>query len=234
MKKLILASAALCVAATISAQDVVRVDDPSQVPSEATSSTAKKFKGGSERFGAEAGFTFGNGMNLNGGNLNFNYSLSDEWTVRLGFGLNVNKTAQSSEVEGVEAESHSTESHFDIKPGIAYSFSGTDRLEPYVGAELLFGLNSTCDYSYGKVETEVKTRSPRFGANAFTGFNFYVAQDLYVGAEVGFGFVVTPKAHEFGTDEEGKEYDSKDSDVKGHSTKISAQCNPSIRIGWKF
>ncbi|MBQ0156340.1 MAG: hypothetical protein KBT22_07185 [Bacteroidales bacterium] len=234
MKKLILASAALCAAASISAQEVVEAQPQAE---QSTESSAKTFKAGSDRFGAEAGFTFGDGLNLNGGNLNFNYSLSDELTLRLGFGVNVTKTSEKA--DEFDAEAHETSSSFDIKPGIAYSFSGTNRLEPYVGAELLFGLNSTCEYSYAKAmgveaESETKTRSPRFGANAFTGFNFYVAQDLYVGAEVGFGFVVTPKTHKFGTNEAGEDFDSKDDNTKGHTTNIGAQCNPSIRIGWKF
>ncbi len=231
MKKLILASAALFAAASISAQEVVEAQAQT---TETPVSTSKKFKPGSERFGAEAGLSLGNGFSLSGGNLNVNYTLSDELMLRLGFGLTVNKSVESDIVNSVEFNGHKTETAFDIKPGIVYSFTGTDRLEPYVGAELLFGINSTCNYADANVEQEAKSRSPRFGANAITGFNFYVAQDLYVGAEVGFGFVVSPKAHTFGTDEQGNEYDSKESDAKGHTTVISANVNPAVRVGWKF
>lgn len=232
MKKLFFATAALCAAATISAQEVV---ESQAEQATATEAPTKTFKGGSDRFGAEVGLSLGNGFSLSGGNLNFNYTLSDELMLRLGFGLNVNKHCGSTD----KTEGHDTESAFDVKPGITYSFSGTNRLEPYIGAELLFGLNSSCEYSKFKedgesLEVEDRTRNARLGANALTGFNFYVAKDLYVGAEVGLGFVVSPNTHKFGKNEEGKEYDSKDTDVKGHSTNISAQCNPSIRVGWKF
>ncbi len=235
MKKLIFASAALCAAATISAQEVVEAQAQPQTQVE-EAPAAKTFKAGSERFGAEAGLSLGNGFSLNGGNLNFNYTLSDEWMVRLGFGVTVDKTASKDEDNN---KAHNTESSFNIKPGIIYSFSGTDRLEPYVGLELVFGLNSSCEYSYSKVdgatyEREEKVRNSNFGANAVTGFNFYVAQDLYVGAEVGLGFIVTPKSHRFGTDAEGKDYDSKDEKSKSHTTSIRPICVPSVRVGWKF
>ncbi len=239
MKKLIFASAALCAAATISAQEVVETQPQAQPQTqveEASVSTAKNFKPGSERFGAEAGLSLGSGFGLNGGNLNFNFTLSDEWMIRLGFGVSVDKIANKDEDNN---KSHVTESAFNVKPGIIYSFSGTDRLEPYVGAELVFGLTSSCNYSYSKVdgatyEREEKVRNSHFGANAVTGFNFYVAKDLYVGAEVGLGFIVTPDSHKFGTDAEGKDYDSKDNKASSHTTTISPICTPSVRVGWKF
>ncbi|MBP5705546.1 MAG: outer membrane beta-barrel protein [Paludibacteraceae bacterium] len=235
MKKLIFASAALCAAATISAQEVVEAQAQPQAQVE-EAPAAKNFKPGSERFGAEAGLSLGNGFGLNGGNLNFNFTLSDEWMVRLGFGVNVDKLSSKDEDGN---KSHLTESTFNVKPGIIYSFSGTDRLEPYVGGEFVFGLTSTCNYSNTKVdgatyEKENRTRTSNFGANAVTGFNFYVAKDLYVGAEVGLGFLVTPKSHNFGTDDEGKEYDSKDEKSKSHTTRINPICTPSVRVGWKF
>ena len=232
MKKLIFASAALCAAATISAQEVVEAQpQPQTQVEEAPVSTAKNFKPGSERFGAEAGLSLGGGFGLNGGNLNFNFTLSDEWMVRLGFGVTVDKVSSKDEDDN---KNHVTESTFNVKPGIIYSFSGTDRLEPYVGAELVFGLNSTCNYSNVKMdgatyERENKTRTSNFGANAVTGFNFYVAKDLYVGAEVGLGFIVTPQSHNFGTNDEGEEYDSKDDKSKSHTTHISPNCTPSVR-----
>ena len=237
MKKLIFASAALCAAATISAQEVVEAQpQPQTQVEEAPVSTAKNFKPGSERFGAEAGLSLGGGFGLNGGNLNFNFTLSDEWMVRLGFGVTVDKVSSKDEDDN---KNHVTESTFNVKPGIIYSFSGTDRLEPYVGAELVFGLNSTCNYSNVKMdgatyERENKTRTSNFGANAVTGFNCYVAKDLYVGAEVGLGFIVTPQSHNFGTNDEGEEYDSKDDKSKSHTTHISPNCTPSVRVGWKF
>lgn len=237
MKKLIFASAALCAAATISAQEVVEAQPQTQPQvEEAPVSTAKNFKPGSERFGAEAGLYLGSGFGLNGGNLNFNFTLSDEWMVRLGFGLTVVKNATTDENE---RNHHTTTTNFNVKPGVVYSFAGTDRLEPYVGAEFVFNLGSECQYDEEETEEKVvdtsnKTRTPSYGGNAFTGFNFYVAKDLYIGAEVGFGFAITPDAHNVKTDAEGKVNDSKDNKAKSHTTVINPVFTPSVRVGWKF
>lgn len=237
MKKLIFASAALCAAATISAQEVVEAQPQTQSQvEEAPVSTAKNFKPGSERFGAEAGLYLGSGFGLNGGNLNFNFTLSDEWMVRLGFGLTVVKDVETDENE---RNHHTTNTNFNVKPGVVYSFTGTDRLEPYVGAEFVFDLGSECQYDEEETEEKVvdtsnKTRTPSYGGNAFTGFNFYVAKDLYIGAEVGFGFAITPDAHNVKTDAEGKVNDSKDNKAKSHRTVINPVFTPSVRVGWKF
>lgn len=237
MKKLIFASAALCAAATISAQEVVEAQPQTQSQvEEAPVSTAKNFKPGSERFGAEAGLYLGSGFGLNGGNLNFNFTLSDEWMVRLGFGLTVVKDVETDENE---RNHHTTNTKFNVKPGVVYSFTGTDRLEPYVGAEFVFDLGSECQYDEEETEEKVvdtsnKTRTPSYGGNAFTGFNFYVAKDLYIGAEVGFGFAITPDAHNVKTDAEGKVNDSKDNKAKSHRTVINPVFTPSVRVGWKF
>ena len=233
MKKLIFASAALCAAATISAQEAVETQ-PVQETTPAVS-TSSELKAGADRFGAEVGFSFTNGVGLSGGTLNFDYALSDEWLLRLGFGLDVDKSVTDN---GDLGKGHSTVSSFEIKPGVAYRFSGTNRLEPYVGAELVYGFGSSLKYSEvsseGKTtETKSKDKTNYFGANALTGFDFYVAKDLYVGAEVGFGFVVTPKSKTI-NEVDGKEPEGEKDDTKSHVTSIKAVCNPSIRIGWKF
>lgn len=220
MRKLIFATAALLSAATISAQEVVEAQAQTE---SATVSTAKKFKPGSERFGAEAGFNFGSGFGLSGGTLNCNYTLSDELMIRLGFGLDVVKDVDKTENE----TSHETTTSFDIKPGIVYSFTGTDRLEPYVGGEVVFGFDA--NHNEGN-EPDVRVSQKHFGLNAVSGFNVYVCQDLYVGAEVGFGFLVVPG--KVTKTENGTQTD--ESHDEGHTTHIRALCNPAIRIGWKF
>lgn len=222
MKKLIFATAALCVAATISAQEVTEAQ--TQTTEQAPATTAKTFKPGSERFGAEAGFNFGNGFSLSGGTLNCNYTLSDELMIRLGFGLNVDKEVK--EVEGKNEKTSNTTTTFDLKPGLIYSFTGTDRLEPYVGGEVVFGIVSNNDK---ESDPNVKTTQTHFGLNAVSGFNVYVCKDLYVGAEVGFGFLVTPGAHTKVDDS-----NSTETDDPGHTTHIGANVNPAVRVGWKF
>lgn len=252
MKKLILASAALCAAATISAQDVVRVEEPSQVEALESAKSAKPYKAEAGRFGVECGISLTDGLSLNGGRINAIYSLSDNLAVRCGFGLNIDKVHahDNATVESIESDFHADtmNTKFSVLPGIVYSFKGTDRLEPYVGAELVFGFdkerlrnNEEISGSEGYTVTSKTTDSGVFfGANGFTGFNFYLCKDLFIGAELGFGFVTKPERNQDGEYEDSrvKEDNDHESDDDSkhfyHTTSIDLNFRPSIRLGWKF
>ena len=91
-----------------------------------------------------------------------------------------------------------------IRPGYEIHFDGTDRLSPYVGAELDFGIGrmSTEQESWGandidnvdELEQNVvwsqtdKDGFTRIGLNLLAGFDFYFSDSIYLGAEMGFGF----------------------------------------------
>ncbi len=98
---------------------------------------------------------------------------------------------------------------FSIRPGYEIHFDGTDRLSPYVGAEIDFGMGSmsteterftqtgAIENEQVNVQTAVQwshTESQsytRFGFNLVAGFDFYFADNLYLGAELGFGWART-------------------------------------------
>ncbi|MFT5958249.1 MAG: opacity protein-like surface antigen [Flavobacteriales bacterium] len=91
-----------------------------------------------------------------------------------------------------------------IRPGYEIHFDGTDRLSPYVGAELDFGIGrmSTEQESWGANDIDnvgepeqnvVWTQTDkdgftRIGLNLLAGFDFYFSDSIYLGAEMGFGF----------------------------------------------
>ena len=93
---------------------------------------------------------------------------------------------------------------FSIRPGYEIHFDGTDRLSPYVGAEIEFALGNTSSEvenwgtndvdNAGEPEQYVvwtetaKDKYTRIGVNLVTGFDFYFADNVYLGAEMGFGF----------------------------------------------
>jgi hypothetical protein len=96
---------------------------------------------------------------------------------------------------------------FTIRPGYEIHFDGTDRLSPYVGVELDFGLGNVSDeqerfsplaqrdangnlvvqnaVQWSHIET---TRYSRIGFNLVAGFDFYFVDNLYLGAELGYGW----------------------------------------------
>lgn len=90
-----------------------------------------------------------------------------------------------------------------IRPGYEMHFDGTDRLSPYVGAEVDFGIGSMSmeeefwspdDPTATSLSDNVqwsetqKDGYVRFGLNLLAGFDFYFADNVYVGGELGFGF----------------------------------------------
>jgi hypothetical protein len=109
---------------------------------------------------------------------------------------------------------------FSIRPGYEKHFAGTDRLSPYIGAEIMFSKTST-KVTEGQIydntpvftvydsSTVVKVNAPwtvatlesknhrdngastTFGINLIAGFDFYFAKNLSLGAEMGFGWSTT-------------------------------------------
>jgi hypothetical protein len=277
MKKLIFASAALCVAATISAQEVEVVEvQPQQPDEQSTAATAKTYRTEAGRFGVEAAIDLKDGFSFkekdyvagdefdgfHGGRITATYTLSDQLALRCGFGLHVYKTYMHEKVTKedeyydeikttTDTSSHTTNSQFEILPGVVYSFKGTERLEPYIGVEGAFGFDkrrintknetSSNDARIGDTNTKSKNTSTGvfFGANGFTGFNFFLCKDLFIGAELGFGFRVSPtdridKEKLEGDNIEESEEEDNDDKHFGHTTEINMLFHPSIRLGWKF
>jgi opacity protein-like surface antigen len=155
----------------------------------------------------------GNPIGING--LRFRLFNSETSAIRVNFFLGsstitdvINQEGELSAESPVSPMLQSYDRAFDftIRPGYEIHFEGTDRLSPYVGAEIDFGMGSTSmetekwgadqlsDPVPGKFvvwsETD-KTSFTRFGINLLAGFDYYFADNLYLGAELGFGFSST-------------------------------------------
>lgn len=95
---------------------------------------------------------------------------------------------------------------FTIRAGYEKHFDGTDRLSPYIGGEIDFGTGNMKDIQERFTLTgtqegdDIVASAPvlwehtettpftRIGANLVAGFDFYFADNVYLGAEMGFGF----------------------------------------------
>jgi len=115
------------------------------------------------------------------------------------------------------AEQRTSTFTFGIRPGYEKHFAGTDRLSPYVGGEVVFGMSmnkieldlvNVGDYSvvftndpgdaipvvnatWTTNTLNSKSRSTTLGLNLVAGFDFYFAKNLSLGAEVNFGYYLT-------------------------------------------
>lgn len=116
-----------------------------------------------------------------------------------------------------QADRRSSNFGFSIRPGYEKHFAGTDRLSPYIGAELLFSKTSskieddnittsnyTAVYTNNPLADDVvvsapwtilatteKSGSTTFGLNLIAGFDFYFAKNISLGAELNFGYQTT-------------------------------------------
>lgn len=211
MKKYILIALAMVASFTVNAQEQ---QEQVQQPAEETSSNSVDVKAEEGSFSMEIGFVpfDASPVELAGGQLRGIYALTDNWSLRLGLGFGVH----SYEVDDVTT----TTRHFTITPGVSYFFDGTDRLAPYIGGELLA--------SFAKNRDDIEGENPdpsstSFGATAFTGFNYYFAEYLYIGAEIGIGFKSTS-------------YDDDETESGTDESNVSFEtlAYPSLRLGWTF
>lgn len=115
-----------------------------------------------------------------------------------------------------EANLVTKESGFSIRPGFEKHFAGTDRLSPYLGAEIVFSSSKTkisrdtivasnftgTVYDTSSVDLSVSAPwttqtlgtsygSKTFGVNLIAGMDYYFTKNLSLGAEFGFGFYST-------------------------------------------
>ncbi|MFC6996998.1 outer membrane beta-barrel protein [Rufibacter roseus] len=112
------------------------------------------------------------------------YFLSPTSAFRLGLTLN------SENYKENDIERNYT--NLGISPGIEKHFAGTDRLSPYIGAQL--NVNKAWYGEEGpnyEVENGHSNGGQAFvglGLGAVAGADFYVAPRLYLGVEFGYGF----------------------------------------------
>src|SRR5690554_4153862 len=143
----------------------------------------------------------GNPISMN--NLRFRYFASSDIAYRLGFSVSSSTSkditlASINSANDTELEDKTSSFGFSINPGIEKHFEGTDRLSPYVGAVLNFSTVSTTRTQESLngsdvVETEIKNPNDNdatnIGLNLVLGADWYFSKHIYMGTEVGFGFL---------------------------------------------
>jgi opacity protein-like surface antigen len=118
-----------------------------------------------------------------------------------------------------ETQTISKSSSFSIRPGIEKHFEGTERLSPYIGAEIVFTkstskfqrdtltignytitLNDTASATpqvsapWTVLSLNQKSGSTTFGINLIAGMDYYFTKNLSLGAEFSFGYYGTKYA----------------------------------------
>ncbi len=149
-------------------------------------------------------------INIDAPTLNFRYFFTNDIAGRLKFVLESNK----HKIDSLEDKFSS----MTFAPGIEKHFGGTDKLSPYVGAELAIGSGKN-EHKEDTLPT-VTDKFSSFGFNLIFGADYYIWPSVYVGAEVGWGFYSETTKPDQGPD------------IKDSGFDLST--NSGVRLGIKF
>lgn len=190
MKKILFSIFSLAIAAGASAQSEIK-PNPGDVTTE---------------FGLSGGVLNSNfELNEQGNLLRFRYFAKESLAFRLGFGLSSTKSTDNvydADDDSRKGTYKTAETDFLLNLGVEKHFTGTERLSPYVGGDLLLSVAnektefnnasmSGNSYSDGNSGSIKGPGSVGFGVRAVVGADYYIAKRVYLGAEAGFGFLNT-------------------------------------------
>jgi outer membrane protein W len=176
---------------------------------------------------------------VKGGEIKGAYILNDRFKISMGLGFGTIKES-TNDLRTEWTKRKTKRSCFSLTPGITYSFEGTNKLAPYIGAELLFATESTKSITEHKSGDKQVTKNEKeplfntFGVGIVSGFNYYFAQHLFVGVEVGTGFEFSSPKKYFSETTTDNSINKTEGGGKVRETGISIFANPSLRLGWAF
>lgn len=186
----------------------------------------------------------GDNIRLNDGQIRAVYTVSDKIGIRLGLGFSANSEYYDNGQSKDEwAKTTESASRISITPGIIFNFAGTDKLTPYIGGEIIFATPSTTlvlEQDNSKMSATNASDDDgvgvfnTFGVGAFSGFNYYFAKNLYVGAEVGISFTSESLKNTVIKETTNGMTETIELDDAGGSTSFRTGCVPFIRLGWVF
>ncbi len=247
MKKIILLLSTAAMFTTAMAQE--------EASSEETSSSAFKQSAGDKslEFQFNSPFVAGAPFTVNG--IRFRSFSSETFAIRVNAELGSHSTtaiavqnvSTTTTIDNREFKTKNSNFQLMLAPGFETHFDGTDKLSPYVGAELPinFVSTSTKTEKWDATEEDLYTETAKggnvlgqtgglsVGINAVAGFDFYFTKQLYIGAEMSYGFAIKSNATtKFESDQKG----SKDiDDVKqGSNFNLGTAAQAAFRLGFLF
>lgn len=174
-------------------------------------------------------------------------SFVDETTAyRLGLNINYSssKDRNGTTADGSkEMYDKSSILGITLQPGIEKHMAGTSRLSPYMGAILDIGFQSSKDvneYESGTTANNIETITTkgtngffRIGANVVAGADYYIANKVYMGVELGYGLQMVNFATIKG--ENSASGSAKIDDIKpGSSFNFGPNISGLFRLGYAF
>lgn len=182
----------------------------------------------------------------NAGLLRGRYFIKENLALRLGFSLGLDHSTKnfynfpSDNDKGSDVENAT---NFLLNLGIEKHFKGTNRLSPYIGADLLFGVsgqhsvltNTNGDMYVNDIKVERKGPGTiSFGVRALVGADYYFTKHVYLGAEAGLGFLYGVDGKTKTTVTTGNRSQTTTLKSDGSAFTLSPSVITGIRIGFVF
>lgn len=197
----------------------------------------------------ETNFSLNDGAGL----LRFRYFQKENLAFRLGFNVgSQNVTKKAYGVVGTpdadkEGSAQTKATQFLINLGVEKHFAGTERLSPYVGADILFGTGTrktTFDNATGAADAPVyaantsrEVKGPGYtsiGLRGVIGADYYIAKRLYLGVEAGFGFEHVSAGKTTTTTTTAGNTTTVTNKSAGNSLEINPSIITGVRLGFAF
>jgi len=181
--------------------------------------------------------------NLGTGGISAKYFLTEKLELRgdlaFGFWSDKDKTPVPTGVTGTEIIMKNSASSFGLNLGLNYHFGGTERISPYVGALVGFGLfnaKSKVDNLLFVSGDYTSWKSGGIGMQfaVATGFNWYIVNGLYIGAEVGLGLGFAKDLKQETKTSVGSVTNTTTIDPTASAFELNFFAVPALRLGWKF
>ncbi len=185
------------------------------------------------------------------------YFLTDDLAARvqLGFFTNnsTNNFAENPDGSGNSGSMVRTNNYFDLRLGVEKHLGSHEKFSPYLGAEFMFGSgsaketwsNSNNGTTYTANDSRTMTggwqgATPIYNPGTTIGFNlilgadYYVFEQLYIGAEFGYGFMSNNRP-DIVIEQSLAGNTTKNTQLGGSSNRLGMyNMNGGMRIGIRF
>jgi outer membrane protein W len=203
----------------------------------------------SNPFSLEGGLSLGN-TTFSAPELRLRYFATDEIAGRLGLSF-MNETLNTNfygiGADGLEsADSLGTlkesSSMTWVSIGGSYHFSQLDRLSPYAFLDVMIGMGSYNEewdnfngggYAAG-VGASLNTSMSGFGVRFGGGFDYYFAENVFIGAELGFMFLSESDKGGEVTQTVGSTTTTVKLHPLGSASSFANSATAQVRLGWRF
>jgi len=152
---------------------------------------------------------------------------TDQTALRLSAFIGGKRTPSVNTIGEIELKDLNSSFDFTLRPGFEKHFDVTNKLSPYLGTELFIGYGQTVQSSESNwgasqiMTTKNISRNSNVGLNIVCGTDFYFSDKIYLGIEMGFGFLRDGKGTYATKYKNPSDPTLTDTEMKGNSTSLN-------------